>query len=239
MCQNGLVSQPTLAYDDGVISLECRTGGDGVIYLAVGGRVTNTKIDEFTKWTDCVRARIAEAAVVRAPKPVLVYSDASRVRHFERKSIAALRALLDEDKKYAVRSVIVGASGTLRVLLDAIIRLTGRANLRQFGEREEALQWLLVEQPLTPEDVGSPREGGYAGMIALLLGAALIAGAFFVGHGAFQSETSLPVGGPLDAGSGYASTSSIQEAIAARDSARDSGESLEAHEKDIRAALSE
>ncbi len=75
---------------------------------------------------------------------IFILSDVSGISHFERKPIMALRELLEFNKQYPVQSAIVGAKGFTRPLLDAVVSLTGRTNIRQFETREVALRWFKL-----------------------------------------------------------------------------------------------
>jgi hypothetical protein len=124
------------------LSLEHRYGVDGILYLSASGRIENEELENFARWTDEVKALIrgrAEAGDV----PVLVLSDISKVTHFERKPIAVLRELLSHDAQYELRSAIVGGSRFATLVLDSIVSILHRNDMRHFKNKDEALKWLL------------------------------------------------------------------------------------------------
>lgn len=122
--------------------LEAELGIDGVIYLVAGGRLTNDHVDEFTAWCERVKAMI-DAQAARGKSPVLICADATSVICFETKPVMALRTLFDHDKKYTLKTAIVGAKPMTRMMVDAAVSLSGRTNIKQFRLKDEALSWLL------------------------------------------------------------------------------------------------
>jgi len=122
--------------------LEVELGIDGVIYLVVGGRLTNEHIDEFIAWCERVKAMI-DMQATKGKSPMLICADATGVICFETKPVMALRSLFDHDKKYTLKTAIVGAKPMTRMMVDAAVSLSGRTNIKQFRMKDEALSWLL------------------------------------------------------------------------------------------------
>jgi hypothetical protein len=124
------------------LSLSSSIGPDSIIYVTLGGKITNDNLNVFEVWTSGLQSQI-DTMAARKKFPILVYSDVSRVEHFERKPIRPLRELFAHDKQYEMKSAIVGASFFVAKLIDAIVEFTGRTNVRQFETKKDALAWLL------------------------------------------------------------------------------------------------
>lgn len=125
------------------LNLTCSVGPDNVIYLSAVGKITNSNLDVFVKWAERVKQLMEK--VSQKEGVILVYSDVSGVDHFERKPIIPLRELFEYDKRFTMKSAIVGASFFTKKLIDAVADFTGRTNIQQFSSKEIALAWLLNE----------------------------------------------------------------------------------------------
>ncbi len=136
------------------ITLEVEVGADDVIYLTIGGKITNERFYAFVAWTEKVKKLVREMSV-KHPGNVLILSDVSGVSHFESKPITPLRELLNYNKQYPAKSAVIGARDLTRVLLDTVISLTTRVNIRQFKTKEEALLWLMEKPPTEPVPLGT------------------------------------------------------------------------------------
>lgn len=132
------------------IVLEAVVGGHDVIYLTVSGKITNERFYAFVAWTEKVKKLVREMSE-KHPGNVLILSDVSGVSHFESKPIVPLRELLNYNKQYPAKSAVVGARDLTRVLLDTVISLTSRVNIRQFKTKEEALVWLMEKPKVEPD----------------------------------------------------------------------------------------
>lgn len=122
------------------MKLEVHVEPSGTILLTIAGRITNDKEAEVIEWANKVKQEI-ELAFERTGT-VRIYVDVAQVNYFERKPVAAVRELLDFDKKYPLRTAIVGANKMTSMLIDALLSLTRRTNIEQFQSKEEALLWL-------------------------------------------------------------------------------------------------
>lgn len=120
-----------------------RYGTDGVLYLSAKGRITNDKLNTYAQWSSEVKAMIRERAEA-GDNPILVLSDISGVSHVERKPVAILRELLTHDKQFPIRSAIVGNNHFVMLILDSIISLLHRNNVRYFNDTQSALKWLYA-----------------------------------------------------------------------------------------------
>lgn len=126
------------------LELGCHYGVDGVLYLFAAGKISNEHLEEYSTWADEVKKIIEERAAA-GDNPIRVLSDISLVTHFERKPIAVLRELLAHDSRFPVRSAIVGGNRFAVLMLDSIISILRRENVRHFKDKETALRWLLVK----------------------------------------------------------------------------------------------
>jgi hypothetical protein len=124
------------------LSLSSSIGPDSIIYVTLVGKITNENLNAFGSWIRGLQSQI-DTMAARKKFPILVYSDVSRVEHFEYNPIKPLRELLAHDKQYEMKSAVVGASFFVAKLIDAMVEFTGRTNMRQFETKKDALAWLL------------------------------------------------------------------------------------------------
>ena len=128
---------------DDKLELEHRFGVDGVLYLFVRGRISNERLEEFSRFTDEVEKLVKER-VESGVSPVLILTDITGVTHYERKPIAVLRELLSHNKQYPIRSAFVGGNRYATLLIDSIAALLHRSNIKRFTDKESALKWLFA-----------------------------------------------------------------------------------------------
>ena len=133
------------------LALDARLGDDGIIHLTAAGKITNQHLEQFSHWTDSVKTLIAARAALGID-PILVLADIGGVTHYERKPVTILRELLEHDKQFPVRTAMVGASKYASILIDSLIAILMRKNIRQFRTKSEALLWLAagVKKQETP-----------------------------------------------------------------------------------------
>ncbi len=137
------------------IILDARVGPHDIIQLTVGGKITNDRLYAFIDWTEKVKKLVKDMSD-KHPGNVLILSDVSKVTHFESKPIVPLRELLHYNKQYPAKSAVIGAKDLTRVLLDTVISLTSRDNIKQFTTKEDALEWLLgTKEPGTTPEVAT------------------------------------------------------------------------------------
>ena len=125
------------------LSLDAKLGEDGIIYIKASGKVTNQHLEQFSHWTDSVKSLIGERAAAGAD-PILVLADIGGVTHYERKPVTILRDLLDYDKQFPIRTAVVGASKFASILIDSLVAILMRKNVRQFRSQSEAMLWLTA-----------------------------------------------------------------------------------------------
>ena len=119
-----------------------RYGVDGIIYLTISGKINNDQLLKYSIWADEVKNMIRERSLL-GDDPILVLSDISGVTHFERKPIVVLKELLSYDSQFHIRSAIVGGTRFAVLVLDSITSLLRRSDVRHFGDKKTALEWLL------------------------------------------------------------------------------------------------
>ncbi len=130
----------------GDILLTVNIGDDNVVYLGVGGNVTDDHMDEFEVWAKKVNAAITETAI-KTNRRALTLLDVSRLNEFDIKTTTIVRDLMVSDKDVAGKTAIFGANHLASAMLQAIIALTKRKNVQLFTEREEATAWLKEPTP--------------------------------------------------------------------------------------------
>lgn len=59
--------------------------------------------------------------------------------------VEALKDLAAHNKPYVIASAVVGVSGLQRVILEGVVKFTGRSNLRPVATRDEAFAWLAEQ----------------------------------------------------------------------------------------------
>ena len=126
------------------LSLDAHLGGDGIIHLTPKGRISNRHLGQFSLWLDSVKVLIKERAE-SGVDPILVLADISEVTHYEQRPVTVLRELMDYDKQFPVRTAIVGGSKLAWILLDSLISILMRKNIRQFRTKDEAMLWLTLK----------------------------------------------------------------------------------------------
>ena len=131
----------TLPSDE--LILDAHLGDDGIIYIKATGKITNVHLEQFSHWTDSIKALIRGQAE-HGTDPILVFADIGGVVHYERKPVTILRELMDYDKQFPVRTAIVGASHLMGILFDSLIAILTRKKIRQFRTQGEALFWLAA-----------------------------------------------------------------------------------------------
>ena len=125
------------------LTLDAKLSNDGIIYIKASGKVTNQHLEQFSQWTDSVKSLIGERDAAGVD-PILVLADISGVTHYERKPVTILRELLDYDKQFPIHTAVVGASKFASILIDSLVAILVRKNVRQFRSQSEAMLWLTA-----------------------------------------------------------------------------------------------
>lgn len=92
---------------------------------------------------------ISEARdTVAAQPPLSLYCllDVSGSR-FNVDVVEAMKELASHNKPFVIATALVGVSGLQRVILESVVKLTGRRNLKQMPSRAEAFDWLAAQKP--------------------------------------------------------------------------------------------
>lgn len=64
---------------------------------------------------------------------------------FNTRVVEAMKEFAAHNAPFMIASGIVGVAGLQRVILDSVIAITGRSNLKAFPTRGEALSWLATQ----------------------------------------------------------------------------------------------
>lgn len=64
---------------------------------------------------------------------------------FNAQVVEAMKDFVAHNRPFMVASGIVGVAGLQRVILDSVIAITGRSNLKAFPTRGDALAWLATQ----------------------------------------------------------------------------------------------
>lgn len=101
---------------------------------------SNASTDEVLMAIDVARVTIKE----EEKNSVLVLTDATNGR-FDRRVTQALRDYANQNEPFVKASAIVGVSGIQKVVLSALVMLTGR-KFMVFDDMGEAKDWLVESQ---------------------------------------------------------------------------------------------
>jgi hypothetical protein len=123
-------------------------------------------LQDFSKIDDLATAlaTVAEARTFMKSRAqdhtTLVLSDFSEM-FFNQSVTDAIRKLAGDHEPYVRASAVVGLTSIMRIILRAVVALTGR-DIRMFERREEAIAWLAGFAGHAPEASASPskREAG-------------------------------------------------------------------------------
>jgi len=90
-----------------------------------------------------VLARAMKIIGSRPPKSMLLLTNVTETP-FNIKAVEEIKAYAKFNTPYVKASAVVGVTGIRKVVLDAIIKLTGRT-IVSFETEEEALDWLAAQ----------------------------------------------------------------------------------------------
>lgn len=124
-------------------TLDAHVSNEKIIILRLTGKFTNQYLEEFSHWSDTVKSLISERNIA-GDNPILVIADLKGDTHFERKPITVVRELLNYDKQFPLRTAIISNDGNLSILLNSLISILMRKNIRQFRSESEAMFWLTA-----------------------------------------------------------------------------------------------
>lgn len=134
------------------MTLRVSTDDDGIIQIRMQGNLSEDHLPEVIGWADMVQDAM-KRAFERDPHRVLTLIDVTGAFEADAKTMEILRSLMLHNKDYATRTAIFGATYFIRMIVEAAIRATFRANMGIFLTRAEALEWLLQENDIrdTPD----------------------------------------------------------------------------------------
>jgi hypothetical protein len=61
--------------------------------------------------------------------------------------VEALKELASHNRPFVVATALIGIAGLQRVILESIVKFTGRKNLKSLPARGEAFSWLATQNP--------------------------------------------------------------------------------------------
>ncbi len=79
----------------------------------------------------------------QAPKSVRLLTDVTGTP-FNARGVEALKVYAKSNTPYLKASAVAGVAGIKKIVVDSIIRLTGR-DIRSFATTEDALDWLAAQ----------------------------------------------------------------------------------------------
>lgn len=80
-------------------------------------------------------------ATNESPKSVKLITDVTGA-HYDTEGVGVMKAFSKAITPYVKASAAVGVTGIKQIILQSLIRLSGR-NIKLFNTREEALEWLV------------------------------------------------------------------------------------------------
>lgn len=113
---------------------ETKLGNKDILYFDLGSFKSN---EEFVK----IIARAKEAITSYARASVYTVTNIEGILFdTETKKLAA--EWMSFNEPYVVNAAIVGVDGIKKMMMQAVLKLSGRTNARLFFAKEEAYEWL-------------------------------------------------------------------------------------------------
>lgn len=114
---------------------ELRHGGSRIVLIDLSGLPAN----------EARRLLVDERTVVATypPKTALTLTDVTDAM-FDDSTVQTARETVKLNEPFVRAAALVGVKGLQKIILGAMVRLTGR-DLRLFATREEALDWLAKQ----------------------------------------------------------------------------------------------
>ena len=108
---------------------------DGVVCVSIAGDAEDQSVQGFLAlWQE----------VIEAHAPCLHLLDASRLELNQLARRWELATRMKNNRALFKKSAVIGLSGPQRVVSHIVIKASGRDNVRIFGDRDEAIAWLLA-----------------------------------------------------------------------------------------------
>jgi hypothetical protein len=128
------------------VSLNVTVDASGVVHMFVGGNVTDDHIREFSEWADHAK-EVIKGQYTQTGALVFTLIDVSRLEQFDIQTTKIVHDLLVFDRDYVARTGIFGANYVASLMLEAIIAITKRENVKLFPKKEAAVEWLQIGIP--------------------------------------------------------------------------------------------
>jgi len=123
------------------VVLDVLVAPDGVVRMVVGGNVTNDHMREFGEWAEQVK-RVIRDRSVEIGANVLTFIDVSTLEQFDIETTKIVHDLMVFDRDYVAKTAIFGANYVASLMLEAIIMITKRQNVKLFSDKDAAILWL-------------------------------------------------------------------------------------------------
>lgn len=124
--------------------LDVSVDADDIIHLTVGGDVTDDHMGEFNAWIERVKKTVVEVAA-KNPGNVRFLIDVTQLEQFDIQTTKAVHDLMIFNRPYVKKTAVYGANYLASVMLEAVIALTKRRNMKLFPTRTDAEAWLSAE----------------------------------------------------------------------------------------------
>jgi len=123
------------------VELQVSINSDGMVHMLVGGNVTDDHMREFSEWADRAKEAIKSQHDQTGAR-VLTLIDVSRLEQFDIQTTKIVHDLLVFDRDYVAKTAVFGANYVASLMLEAIIAITKRQNVKLFPQKEAAVSWL-------------------------------------------------------------------------------------------------
>jgi hypothetical protein len=65
---------------------------------------------------------------------------------YNQELINALRKFAQKNKPHVIAGAVIGVEGIKKTVFNALLKVSGRKNLKMFSNEDDALKWLLVQK---------------------------------------------------------------------------------------------
>lgn len=125
--------------------LESSVDERNMIQLSLSGDLGPKQMDDFVAWTAKIKKSMVEVDTLQHGR-VLSLIDISRLNSFSMELLAPLQEVMHFNAPYATKTAVYGPNLLISTILRSTIVLTHRTNMKIFGNREDALAWLLADE---------------------------------------------------------------------------------------------
>lgn len=123
------------------VELGVAVDAEGVVQMLVGGNVTDDHIREFSEWAERAK-EVIKNQHTQTGAQVFTLIDVSRLEQFDIQTTKIVHDLLVFDRDHVAKTAIFGANYVASLMLEAIIAITKRQNVKLFPKKEAAMGWL-------------------------------------------------------------------------------------------------